>query len=378
MITTIAAPRRSTILSLALAAAIAGAAGCASSGDTPIAGGGDGVAGDSGAPGGGTSPDTGAPGTGAGGGTSAAPPSGPASAERLFAPYIDMSLAPAQQLLAIQRRSGIRVFTLAFVVDDGSCKASWGGLGQTLPDDAHWNGTTIRSLVDGVRAAGGDVIVSFGGAVGADVGPGCRTAAEAQAMFQSVIDRYGVTMLDFDIEGYAASQKPVVDLRNEAVKGLKAANPGLVVSYTLPVLPTGLADAGLGILAAVRSSGLDLDVVNVMAMDYGAGFDNGGRMGVSAIQAATAAEAQVRQAGLSSSIGVIPMIGVNDVATETFTLADAQQLVEWARATPWVSRLSMWSVTRDSGSCPGQAWASPVCSGVAQADDAFAHVLAGF
>jgi hypothetical protein len=381
MITTTAAHHRSMLLPLTLALALLGVAGCASSGDTTVAGGG-GAAGDgagsSGAPSGGTDTDTGTPGAGTDTGTPAAPPSSPGSPQRLFAPYIDMSLAPAQQLLAIQQRSGIRVFTLAFVVDDGSCKASWGGLGQTLPADAHWNGTTIKSLVEGIRQAGGDVIVSFGGAVGADVGPGCRTAAEVQAMFQSVVDRYGVTMVDFDIEGYTASRQPAVDLRNEAVKGLKAANPGLVVSYTLPVLPTGLVDAGLGILAAVRSSGLDLDVVNVMAMDYGAGFDNGGKMGVSAIQAATATEAQVRQAGLSSSIGVVPMIGVNDVASEIFTLDDAQQLLEWARATPWVSRLSMWSVTRDSGSCPGQTWASPTCSGVAQADAAFARLLAGF
>jgi chitinase len=303
---------------------------------------------------------------------------GGGSAGRLFAPYIDLSLTSSQQLLAIQQQSGIRVFTLAFIVDNGSCQASWGGLGQTLPDDTLPNGTTISALVEGIRQNGGDVIVSFGGAVGADLGAACGSAAEVQAMYQSVIDRYGVKMVDFDIEGYAASRQPAVDLRNQAVKGLKAANPGLVVSYTLPVLPTGLVEAGLNILAAVKSCGLDLDVVNVMAMDYGAALDNGGQMGRNAIEAATATEAQIRQAGLSATVGVTPMIGVNDVASEVFQLSDAEMLLEYARSNPSVSRLSMWSVSRDSGSCPGQAWASPVCSGIAQAGHAFARVFNAF
>lgn len=318
------------------------------------------------------------PGGGGGSGTDGGGGPTDGSAGRLFAPYIDLSLTPSQQLLAIQQESGIRVFTLAFIVDDGSCEASWGGLGQTLPNDTLSNGTTISSLVQKVRDNGGDVIISFGGAVGADVGAGCTSAAQVQAMIQSVIDRYGAKLLDFDIEGYAASRQPAVDLRNQAVKAVKAANPGLVVSYTLPVLPTGLVEAGLNVLAGVKSSGLDLDVVNVMAMDYGAGFDNGGQMGLSAIAAATATEAQVRQAGLSATIGITPMVGVNDVSSEVFRLADAELVLAHARTNPSISRLSMWSVSRDSGSCPGQAWASPVCSGIAQADHAFARVFSAF
>jgi hypothetical protein len=42
------------------------------------------------------------------------------------------------------------------------------------------------------------------------------------------------------------------------------------------------------------------------------------------------------------------MIGVNDVSTEIFTLADAQTLVDWCKTTSWVSGLSNWSVNRDT------------------------------
>lgn len=363
--------------SLSLLLAFAAIAGCASGAGDPVGAGG------AGSTQGGTDAGAG-PGTDAGSG--AAPGTDPGAggsggaagsvATRTFAPYIDVSLSASQHLLDIQRASGVRAFTLAFVVDGGSCQATWGGLGQAISNDLLADGATIRSLVQGLQAAGVEVIVSFGGANGVDLSAACATVEQVQAMYQSVIDRYGVTMLDFDIEGWAASRQPAVDLRNAAVKALKAANPGLVVSYTLPVLPTGLVQPGLDVLAAVRSSGLTLDVVNVMAMDYGAALD-GGDMGASAVQAATATLAQLRAAGLDANLGITPMIGVNDVSSEVFRLQDAATLLEFARGNARVSRLSMWSVSRDHGDCPGQAWASPVCSGVVQDDYAFTRVLGG-
>ncbi len=57
-------------------------------------------------------------------------------------------------------------------------------------------------------------------------------------------------------------------------------------SYTLPVLLTGLVQSGVNILNSVKANGRSLDVVDVMAMDYGSANDNGGQMGLSAQQAA--------------------------------------------------------------------------------------------
>lgn len=50
---------------------------------------------------------------------------------------------------------------------------------------------------------------------------------------------------------------------------LQAANPGLTVSYTLPVLPAGLTHNGVDLLANAVQRGVRVDVVNVMTMDYG-------------------------------------------------------------------------------------------------------------
>ena len=306
------------------------------------------------------------------------PPSG-----KLFAPYIDMGLTADWQLTTIQQQSGIKVFTMGFVVGNGGCTPTWGGVGASVANDTLPNGTTILSLVQGVRAAGGDVIISFGGASGTELAQGCSTVASLQAAYQAVLTKYSVNSstpvrLDFDIEGGATTDQASITRRDLALKGLKSANPGLVISYTLPVLPTGLIASGVNILNSVKTDGLSLDVVNVMAMDYGSANDNGGQMGLSAQQAASNTHNQVVAAGLTASIGVTPMIGINDTNTEIFQLSDATSLLNFANANSYISRIAMWSVARDNGGCPNQGFASPTCSGISQANWAFANIFKPF
>jgi chitinase len=294
-----------------------------------------------------------------------------------------MGLTVDWQLLTIQQQSGIKVFTLGFVVGNGGCTPTWGGVGATVANDTLPNGTTILSLVQGIRAAGGDVIISFGGASGTELALGCTTVSSLQAAYQSVLNKYSVNSstpvrLDFDIEGGATTDQTSITRRNQALVGLKNANPGLVISYTLPVLPTGLVASGVNILNSVKAAGLNLNVVNIMAMDYGSANDNGGQMGLSAQQAASNTHNQVVAAGLTASIGVTPMIGINDVNTEIFQLSDAQMLLNFANANSYITRLSMWSVARDNGSCPNQGFASPVCSGIAQSNWAFSNIFKPF
>src|SRR5207245_1168189 len=95
-------------------------------------------------------------------------------------------------------------------------------------------------------------------------------------------------------------------------------------------------------------NGVDVGAVNIMAMDYGSSFT--GDMGDYATQAATATEGQVAQAlgasGAWNKIAVTPMIGVNDVQGETFSLADAAKLADFAKS-KGLAWTSMWSATRD-------------------------------
>jgi chitodextrinase len=308
--------------------------------------------------------------------TAAAAPGGPGNPAHEFSPYIDMAMPADANLSAISAASGIHNFTLAFVLSSGS-GIGWQGAG-TISNDTLANGTTILSQVQAIQAGGGDVTISFGGAAGQEAALTATSAASLQAEYQSVIDRYHIHSLDFDVEGAAVQDQHSITLRDQALVGLKAADPGLTISYTLPVLPTGLTADGLNVLASAKHDGVKIDVVNIMAMDYGSSVDNGGQMGLDAINAAIATEKQIGDLSLTSKIGVTPMIGVNDVSSEVFTPADAQALLNYAQTDSNVARLSMWSVARDNGNSAGAHYASPDSSGIAQQPYDFSAIFHHF
>ncbi len=292
-----------------------------------------------------------------------------------FSPYVDMSLTAGQNVVSMAQQAGLDHVTLAFLQSSGSGSIGWGGSGS-ITNDQLSNGTSIKTVVQQLQSNNVDVTISFGGAVGVDPAVAATSAGQLQTQLQSVIDRYGVNSLDFDVEGSATANATANQIRGQALAALQAANPGLKISFTLPVLPTGLTSDGLNVLAAAKAAGATIDIVNIMAMDYGSAVDNGGDMGLSAILAVQSTEAQLDKIGLTTTkIGVTPMIGQNDVSTEVFTLADAQELVAYAATDPRVAELSMWSLARDNGSGAGAHWASPTSSGLTQTDYAFATTL---
>ncbi len=174
--------------------------------------------------------------------------------------------------------------------------------------------------------------------------------------------------------------RPPTPARAQAIAQLQRSHPDLDVSYTLPVMPEGLTQDGVSLLADAKAGGVKIATVNIMAMDYGPAYS--GDMGTYAEQAATATQAQVKSVlGLSESaawktVAVTPMIGVNDVTTEIFTVEDATQLVAFAKA-KGLGWLSMWSVTRDR-QCPGgvKNQADATCSSILQGDAAFSKAFA--
>lgn len=292
-----------------------------------------------------------------------------------FAPYVDTSLYPSYDLLDTVSRTGVKEFNLAFITSGGSCAPLWGGV-TGLADDK------VADQIDALRAEGGDVRVSFGGAAGAELALHCSSAAELAAAYGKVIDAYGLTKVDFDIEGGALPDTAANSRRSQAVAQLQKEHPGLDVSFTLPVMPEGLTQPGVDLIADAKKNGVTIDAVNIMAMDYGASYS--GDMGDYAAQAATATQAQIKGVlGLSDAaawkaVAVTPMIGVNDVATEIFTVEDAGQLVKFAQE-KGIGRLAMWSGTRDA-QCAGGAkpTADAVCSSILQEPLAFTKAFGTF
>ncbi|MFJ6460123.1 cellulose binding domain-containing protein [Streptomyces sp. NPDC091387] len=292
-----------------------------------------------------------------------------------FAPYVDTSLHPAFDLTGTATKTGVKQFTLAFITSGGGCAPLWGGV-TGLGDDQ------VASQIDGLRAAGGDVRVSFGGASGSELALNCTSADELAAAYGKVVDAYKLTKADFDIEGGALPDTAANSRRSRAIAQLQKSHPGLDVSFTLPVMPEGLTQPGVDLVADAQKNGVDVGAVNIMAMDYGASYS--GDMGTYAIQAATATQAQIKGVlGLSDAdawkaVAVTPMIGVNDVSTEIFKVEDATQLVGFAQE-KGLAWLAMWSGTRDK-ECEGGAKpsADASCSSIAQEPLAFTKAFGAY
>ncbi|MEU8460448.1 cellulose binding domain-containing protein [Streptomyces sp. NPDC029003] len=294
--------------------------------------------------------------------TATAPAPAPGAGAR-FAPYVDTSLYPAYDLLDTATRTGVKEFHLAFVTSGGGCSPLWGGVTDLASDQ-------VAAQIGALRAKGGDVRVSFGGASGRELALNCASADDLAAAYGKVIDQYRLTKVDFDIEGAALPDTAANTRRAQAVARLQKSHPGLDVAFTLPVMPEGLTQPGVALLADARKNGVRIDAVNIMAMDYGPAY--AGNMGEYAVQAATATQAQLKGVlGLSDqaawkAVAVTPMIGVNDVSTEVFTVADATRLVEFAAA-KGIGRLAMWSGARDKQCAAGALnHADPTCSSVLQ------------
>ncbi|MFF0778581.1 cellulose binding domain-containing protein [Streptomyces sp. NPDC003720] len=292
-----------------------------------------------------------------------------------FAPYVDTSLYPAFDLLAAADATGVKNFNLAFVTDGGGCTPKWGGV-TDLTGDA------VAAQIGSLRAKGGDVRVSFGGASGSELATTCSSADALAAAYGKAVDAFKLTKVDFDVEGGALPNTAANTRRAQAIAKLQAQHPGLDVSFTLPVMPEGLTQDGVNLLSNAKSNGVRINTVNIMAMDYGPAYN--GDMGTYAEQAATATQAQVKSVlGLSDqaawkTVAVTPMIGVNDVSAEVFKVDDATQLVNFAKS-KGLGWLSMWSATRDK-QCDGgtKPTADATCSSVTQDKFAFAKAFGAF
>jgi hypothetical protein len=232
------------------------------------------------------------------------------------------------------------------------------------------------------------VSISFGGYTvdtnGSDLGAQCSSASAMAAQVESVVTTLHVTHLDFDIESNQQNNSSDLALTAQALAQVRswgnANGTPLTISYTVPVLPTGLTSTGQSVLTTARSNGFTPDVVNIMTMDYGS---SGTEMGTAANQALDATAGQLASIyGISTAtaygrLGNTPMIGQNDTSGEIFTLADAST-VESHAASQGIALLSFWAEGRDNGGCPNAGYASSTCSGISQANGAFTQAFQPF
>ncbi|SHM98332.1 Glycosyl hydrolases family 18 [Cryptosporangium aurantiacum] len=300
-----------------------------------------------------------------------------------FEPYVDMGYYPPFDLAGSLHTAGVKQYVLGFIVAGDGCTPTWDG--EVPLDDEE-----IAERITQFRAEGGMVRISFGGAAGAELASVCDSVSALTDAYQRVIDTFSATALDFDVEGNELSNTAAHTRRAQAIAALqkhaRAAGKTLNVAFTLPVNPSGFTATPIRVLNAAAANGAAVDVVNVMAMDYGrwAAPDPEGMMGTYAIQAMTNAHATVRKIfGLSPEeawrrIAVTPLIGVNVPATEVFSIEDAVKVTAFAREKR-AAYVSMWSITRDRP-CPEGVTAdadSDTCAGNAPTEYAFTRAFLG-
>ncbi len=309
----------------------------------------------------------------------------------VFAPYVDMTLYPTYNLVTAMQSASLKYFTLAFIVADSSNAPAWGGYSSYEVNGGTFD-QSIRTQINQVRQLGGDVSVSFGGENGQELAQAITNVSTLTTAYQQVINAYGLTHIDFDIEGGAVADHASIDRRSQAIAALEqaaaAAGKTLNVSFTLPVLPTGLTADGLYVLQSALKYGVKISLVNVMAMDFGDGAapNPQGQMGTYAIDSAQSVFNQLSTlygSTLSTSqlwgmIAVTPMIGVNDASDEVFEPSDAQQLVAFAEKVG-LGGLSFWSLERDQEDPRGAlTYAESTSSSIVQSPYEFSEIFNTF
>lgn len=289
---------------------------------------------------------------------------------RVFAPYMYLGAGDKFLLTQCDDECGQKYYTLAFIIADKQKNAAWDG---RIPMDKDLYADQIAAI----RGRGGDVIVSFGGEAGTELAIAETDPVALEAKYQSVIDRYKFTWLDFDIEGKALENAAANQRRNAVLVKLQEKNPGLIVSYTLPVDPNGISEESRALLADAKAKGVKVHSANVMTMDFGSHFSKGKKMSDVSIASALKAHEQCEAIDPSIQIGLTPMIGQNDEKGEVFTLEDAKAFKDWATAQPWVCSMSFWSSNRDTGK-PDKKGNDNTRSGIQQQPWDFTKVFQAF
>lgn len=307
-----------------------------------------------------------------------------------FVSYVDVTSTPTyafEQLGTTSTPNSVLSFIVSSPTDP--CIPTWG---TYFTMNEAGNKLDLDRRIARLRQQGGQIIVSFGGALNDELALKCSDHDKLLNAYLSVIERYALDTIDLDLENASLGDREATKRRAQVIAKLqekrRAEGKSLAVWLTLPVAPQGLTEVGTYAVKEMLASKVDLSGVNVMTMDYGGSKEREQSMHDASTNALTQTHRQLdilySQSGINLNsatlwrkIGVTPMIGQNDIASEVFTIEDATVLNQFARERG-VGRMSYWSANRDIP-C-GENYVdlkivSDSCSGVKTEKMSFAKVL---
>lgn len=286
-----------------------------------------------------------------------------------IAPY-DYLAAGGPSPAEVMKTTGIRRFTLAFIVSDGACQPVWDN-GDPL------TGAAEEAAIRGIRSAGGQVTVSVGGNGGTKLGLTCTSPEALAGVYQQVISAYRLPAIDLDIEdteiGSAAARQRIIG----ALAIVRQRDPGLMISVTIPADSSGPEPGGQALITAAAASGLRIDAWTIMPFDFaGPGTD----MAQASVQAAAGLRNDLMSAYHESAsaacqtMGISTMNGVTDTG-ELVSAADFQVMLRYVLA-HHLARFAFWSVNRDMPCTAGSD--SNTCSGITQKPYAYTKISVSY
>ncbi|WP_432665877.1 glycosyl hydrolase family 18 protein [Wukongibacter baidiensis] len=306
--------------------------------------------------------------------------------ESVFAPFVDATAWPPFPLAEKTKELKVPYYNLGFIVSQSKdvCKPTWGTYYSAEEGP-------LNEEIKKVRAMGGDVMVSFGGAANVPLHVSAPDVESLKEQYKRFIKAYGLTRIDFDIEGTWVNDIDSLKRNSKALRTLqdelKSENYDLEIWFTLPVLPSGLTNDGINLIKLALDEDVDIAGVNVMTMDYGdsAAPNPNNQMGEYGIEAISNLKNQLEKLyndyntpktddQLWGMIGTTPMIGLNDVTTETFNQQDARETLEFAKRKQ-VGMISMWSINRDKSPNGALGYVSTSASSIIQEEYEFAQIF---
>jgi chitinase len=296
----------------------------------------------------------------------------PGGTKMASAPYLYPGWGNPPDPAMIMRETGIRAFTIAFVLANG-CNPVWDG-GGSLTSGPHYN------VVSTIKANGGTVVPSIGGWQGNKLGPNCSTPQALAGAYQKVIDTLGLSAIDIDIENTDEFENYVVaDRIVDALGIIKRNNPNVKTILTFGTTPTGPNQHGIRLIQQAKAKNANIDIFTQMPFDFGVG---GGDMYNATIGATEGLKSQLRttfgwtDAQAYAHMGISGMNGISD-QNETTTPAQWERIRDYARS-KGLARFTFWGVNRDRQCTDGSTGAVSHCSSIVQEQWQFTRISAGF
>ncbi|NPA12000.1 MAG: hypothetical protein GXO62_07135 [Epsilonproteobacteria bacterium] len=235
-------------------------------------------------------------------------------------------------------------FAYSFVISDGGCNPQW-----------DWDMQDFYAYKDVVKSG----MISFGGA-GAEEKSLAFVCGEDELYntYKNIIDTFGIKWLDFDIEGGMLSESEANKKRFDVLKRLKSEYPEVVISLTLPVMPYGFDDEVKNIITLAKNEGLNIDVYNLMLMDYSQDYAANNPDEAKMFEYSQKAIENVNtylksilddkliDGNYYHKIGAVAMIGVNDIQNEVWYRNDFALLKDYVLK-KGLRVLSFWNILRD-------------------------------